>query len=248
LPFRTFPEAISKLRLSSEIPEQEKNALLGQGQIRHVSSNQNLFRTGDAIEHFYIICCGAIKLVCETADGKEVTTDISILGQTIGTLSTFEHSQKRHRVSAIAIQDSTVLEFSADWLKNAAHNPVIALDILSNISQYVHMIELEVEQKSTMSSAQRLACFLQRLCMMHDFDPQGFTLPYSKSLIASRLGIQPETFSRTLNTLDSHGISVQDSHVVFHDIEAIEKFSCEHCTFVGDCSTHQDVTRKLPKT
>ncbi len=75
------------------------------------------------------------------------------------------------------------------------------------------MVEVESEHKSTMNVAQRVGCFIQRLCVMHDLDPDRFTLPYSKALIASRLGISPETLSRAFVTLRKFGILVDDMQV-----------------------------------
>ena len=49
-------------------------------------------------------------------------------------------------------------------------------------------------------------------------DVHGFTLPFKKSLIASRLGMELETLSRALPKLKEHGITVKGSQVVFHDV------------------------------
>ena len=63
-----------------------------------------------------------------------------------------------------------------------------AINLLSATDQ-VHLAELEAEHQANMFAAQLVACFLQRLCVLYDFNPKGFDLPYSKSLIASRLGM-----------------------------------------------------------
>lgn len=76
------------------------------------------------------------------------------------------------------------------------------------MAERAHIAEVEAEHQATMSAAQLVACFMQRLCVLYNFDPKGFDLPYSKTLIASRLGMELETFSRTLAKLKEHGIAV----------------------------------------
>lgn len=244
LPFRAYSEILNNLKLFSGVPVEERDQLLSRGHIHHLREGEHLFNCGDAIDHFYIVCSGAVRLTRETPDGKEVTTDISYSGKTIGKSDIFERSHKYHRATAVAVEDVTVLEFPTKWLLDIAKNPAFALNILSAISEYAHVVELEAEQRSTMTAAQRLACFLQRLCIMHGFDATGFELPYSKALIASRLGMKPETFSRTLTTLYEHGVSITDTRVVFHDLSAIEQFVCEYCSMIGECRVHDSLSKK----
>lgn len=136
-----------------------------------------------------------------------------------------------------------MLVFTTLWLLKIAQHPAFALNILSAISEYAHIVELEAEQRSTMNAAQRLGCFLMRLCVMHGLHPAGFELPYSKALIASRLGMKPETFSRTLGALDEHGISVTDATVSFKNIPATEAFICAYCSKMGECTAHRTLSK-----
>ncbi len=243
MPYKTFPDIVNNLALFSGIPEKERNELLQHGQLRHVARGGFLFHSGDPVEHFYIICRGNMQLIRETPAGKQITTAIQSRGKTIGKteiLNTF----KFHTLSACAVSDVDVLEFSAEWLRKIASHPVIALNILATVSQYAHMVEVEAEQKSTMSVGQRVGCFLQRLCAMNDYNPRDFELPYSKVIIASRLGMEPETFSRALGSLREHGVKVNNNKVSFDDLQAVENFVCEHCSMVGDCTTHKKLSQK----
>ena len=67
------------------------------------------------------------------------------------------------------------------------------------MARHLHRLVLQVEQLTSRSSVERVADFLLHLC------PPGagraeVELPLDKSLIAARLGMQPETFSRSLAT------------------------------------------------
>jgi hypothetical protein len=50
------------------------------------------------------------------------------------------------------------------------------------------------------------------------------TLPYEKSLIASRLGMQPESFSRAILKLRPIGVQVEREHVAIADVSSLSAF------------------------
>lgn len=106
-------------------------------------------------------------------------------------------------------------------------------------------MEVEAEHQATMSAAQLVACFMQRLCVLHNFNPKSFELPYSKTLIASLLGMELETFSRTLGKLKEHGITVNGNKVAITDLARVEQYVCGFCSISGDCATHQALEKKL---
>jgi Crp-like helix-turn-helix domain len=49
-------------------------------------------------------------------------------------------------------------------------------------------------------------------------------LPYDKSLIARRLNIQPETFSRALTQLKPHGVSMAKRQITIKDTDHLADF------------------------
>jgi hypothetical protein len=75
---------------------------------------------------------------------------------------------------------------------------------------------------------------------LYGFDPKNFDLPYKKTLIASRLGMALETFSRSLEKLSDHGITLSGNHVSIHDFEKSTKFVCSECSISDVCENHPD--------
>jgi CRP-like cAMP-binding protein len=244
-----LPDSIRKIPLFSGLTEQDKDALLKDGRIRRYSKDQYLFQHGDPLKHFYIVCSGTVRLFRSTADGNETTTDIVIAGRTMAKTDIL-HSSHAHMVNAVAVDDVTVMEFPVPWLKESIKkHHLMALNVLSAVSRYAYMLEVDAEHQASMSAGQIVACFLQRLCTLHGFDPNGFELPYSKTLIASRLGMELETFSRTLPKLRENGITVSGNHVVISDIAGMDAFVCDHCSVQEECPTHQTFAQlNLKKT
>ncbi len=243
-----FPDMVRNIPLLSGLTEQDKDALVNSGKIHHCPRGQMIFAHGDPVTHFYILIKGTIQLFRTNSEGSEKTIDVLKSGQTLCE-SEIMDSCRSHRVNALPVEDSVIMEFPVAWLKESARRySALALNLLSLIAQQAHMAEVEAEQQASMSATQLVACFLQRLCILYDFDPKGFDLPYSKSLIASRLGMEVETFSRTLAKLKEQGITVQGTHVTIDDMGRIEEYVCDSCSISGECRTHQSLEDKLQRT
>ncbi|HEU5046524.1 MAG TPA: Crp/Fnr family transcriptional regulator [Rickettsiales bacterium] len=242
-----FPSSIKSIPLFAGLTEQERDNLLSAGRTHNYSKGEHLFMHGDPLKNFYIICSGTVRLYRSTAEGNEVTTDIAISGKTMCKTEIFQ-AARNHTVNALAVDEVVVLEFPVSWLRDAVkNNNTLALNVISALSRYAFMVEVEAEHQATMSSTQLVACFLQRLCILHEFNPQGFELPYSKSLIASRLGMELETFSRTLPKLKENGIRVEGTRVSIYDLDAIDAYVCGNCSIMEDCPTHQTLDKMMHK-
>ena len=235
----------NNLPLFSGLMPDERAALLRAGQARSFAAGEVLFHHGDPLSHFYVVVRGTLQLYRTTSDGRQKTLELLKAGQTLGETEIMD-SCKTHRMSAAAVDQVEVIVFPAVWLKQAAQNhSTLALNLLSQIAGQMHDAAIEAEHQATMTAPQLVACFLQRLCVLHNFNPRDFTLPYSKSLIASRLGMEPETFSRTLAKLKEHGIEVAGNRVIIRNLTQIEHYVCAFCSVAGECATHQVMERKL---
>lgn len=73
------------------------------------------------------------------------------------------------------------------------------------------------------SPAQRLAAFLLRL---HDASDPGMPVevPFSKRQLASRIGMQPETLSRALQTLTGNGLYLRGRQIIVTNRAAADDF------------------------
>jgi hypothetical protein len=79
-----------------------------------------------------------------------------IRGRTIGETDILAARQTKRRVSAQAIEESAVLEFFAAGQKDVVKNPTLPYELLSSFARYARILELEVEQRTTMKAAQPL--------------------------------------------------------------------------------------------
>jgi len=245
MPTIVLPDSVRNCYLFSGMAEQEKNELLINGHIRSYAKGEYLFRHGDPIRHFYILCSGTVQLMRQTPDGRQFTTGVIVAGRSIGETKIFSLIHE-HQLNAIAVEDTAAIQLSMALVKeNAKKHSMLALNLLTELSQQAHLASVDAEHQATMTAAQRVACFFQQLCILHNADPAGFELPYSKALIASRLGIEPETFSRVLVKIREFGITVSGTRVSIKDLNVIEQYVCDFCSIADECPEHKALERKM---
>ncbi len=225
------------LLLFHDMSEEERDQLISAAKIRHFAKGDTIFMHGDAIDVFYIVLEGAVRNYRTTPDGKDITLDLCLRGDMVGASHLFEHCSG-YRWSAIANEKTTALQYPVEWFKNKVRSSsTLALNLLAAMSHSSHMAAIDAEHLVNFSAPQRVACFILRLCVLYKFDPAGFDFPYSKTTIASKLGMELETFSRTLQTLKKIGVAVQGSHVKIESLHKLECYACGHCSIETDCPT-----------
>jgi len=216
-------DAIRNSPLFTGLTEGEKDVLLEGGEIHFHAPQGYLFRQGDGVEYFYIVCKGIVREFRKSHRGSEITVNIHGPGNAFCTAEMFL-KEGLHQTSAAAVDDAHVMKLPIQPLKKNLQKYKVVLErLICSLAQFAFMKQVEVEQQATMTATQIVAAFLRQICASHELDPGGFELPYSKSLIASRLGMEGETLSRTLHKLRQYGITVRGNHVSFHDAPDIKE-------------------------
>jgi CRP-like cAMP-binding protein len=227
------------------IPDKEKALILREGKFFSYARKDTLFKQDDPITRLYIVCSGAIRIFYQKPGAREIITSVRVAKDSICASGMFD-GIGIHRCHGEAIEDSLTLEFSSAWLdKNLSHHPVFLRNVLQELTQRIRLRELEMEQRATLSMEKVLECYLRRTCAFRGYDPRGFELPYSKSLLAGRLGIKQETISRILPRLKNLGITISGKHVAIDDTKNVEPSACEGCSFIKRCPAGQAREKNL---
>ena len=211
--------------------------LIEHSHIKNYDKNTILFMHGEDVRFVYIVMNGWIKLFRETFDGQEAILGLASKGDLIGE-SNFD--RKLHLFGAQTIEEARLLKISHLKLKEIVETDgVLALKVMSALNVSINRLELQVEHASTMNAAQRIGCFLIRICSKHNEGKGEIKLPFDKMLIASYLGMKRETFSRGLNELKSLGVKVKGNLIIVPEIKKLTKFSCISCSlsnyYCRDC-------------
>ncbi|MGH1402623.1 MAG: Crp/Fnr family transcriptional regulator [Alphaproteobacteria bacterium] len=198
-----------------------------------------LFIHGEEAQRFFYIKSGWIKLFRETLDGAQAVVDILPHGNIFGETSIFEDGI--YPYSAEIVEPSEIISLPISHLKDEIEkNNKLALNMLRTMARYRRQQDQEIEHRSIQNASQRIGCFLLRLADQEKIGEVTIHLPYDKTLLASRLGMQPETFSRALSKLrQKTGIRVQGATIEMDSLDQLVQYSCAACSSEFPCKDLQ---------
>lgn len=89
---------------------------------------------------------------------------------------------------------------------------------MGRLSVRLHWLVNEIDRLSLHNASYRLICYLLEDVPEDSIEKIDVKLSAAKRIIASRISITPETFSRTLKSLSKDGmIEVKDEHIVINN-------------------------------
>jgi len=187
-----------------------------------------LFQQGQHADHFYFVQDGQMRLSRLAEDGSEKVMDIVHPGQMFAEAVMFM-ADRCYPVNATAIQPSHLVAFDMETFRNILKESVdTCFRLMSAMSQRLHVQLNEIDSLSLHNATYRLAHYLLKSVPENSAKQTEFTLSYPKNILASRLSIQPETFSRILARLKRENIVVvQGNQIVLHNIPALRKLLSE---------------------
>ncbi|MGD9787056.1 MAG: Crp/Fnr family transcriptional regulator [Sulfuricellaceae bacterium] len=203
-------------------PEEVERIAQGTREI-HAAKGTILFQKGDPANGFYLVIYGQVKLAFPSPNGSEKVVEIIHPGQSFGEAVMF--MEKPYPVYAQALADSLLLHVTKSTVfEEIEHNRTFARKMLAGLSIRLHGLVNDVEAYSLRSCAQRVIGYL----LLQNENDSGdgkdirLTLPAGKAVIASRLNITPETFSRILHDLAEAGlIAVKGKEITILDLEQL---------------------------
>ena len=220
--------AVRRSPLLCGLDEADLAAVLTGATVRSFPSETWLFSAGDAAHRMFVVVEGAVRLFVLKADGEEsiievVGADASFAEAAIFTPATFP-------VNAAAMAGTRLVGIpAASVLRALRENPTIGLRMLASLGRWELKLMTELRQLKALSPAQRLAWYLLGLTNATQ-GPVRVPLPFRKSVIASRIGMTPESFSRALVRLRRLGIESRGQIVVIGDIAVLRDFCRNRAT------------------
>ena len=218
-------DLVRRLPMFEQLAEQDFASLLATATVRTVGRGADLFMQGDQADQFFVVLEGWVKLYRVNRDGAEAVVRMVSRGESFAEAAMF--SGARFPVSAQAVTDLRVLSITVRAFSRCVQSDIrTAFAMLGSLSMRLRMLVQQVEQLQVQSAPQRVGSFLLKLCPPGEGNA-SFKLPLEKSLVAKRLNIQPETFSRALAKLRPVGVEVHGSVVSIESIDALREFCRE---------------------
>ncbi len=191
-----------------------------------LKEGEHLFRQGQDAHHFYLLIKGSIKLYRLSADGDEKVIELIREGQTFAEAVMFMQG-KVYPVNAQALTGSRLLRIDMKiFYKLLENSAPTCLKILAAMSKRLHGTIQDIEQLTLQNANMRVIHFLLRELPPNATSPYTLHWQTPKSVLASRLSVRPETFSRILQQLSQKNlIRVEGKNIQIPDIDALRHYT-----------------------
>jgi CRP-like cAMP-binding protein len=190
---------------------------------------------GDEAAYLWLVYRGWVKLTRQTPDGKETIIGLCTEGDVFGEAALFAYANYPYNVDVVGAE-AELATIPAKMIRElVAKDTSLSAHIMSMLNERTSQAQLKLEHMSTMSAAQRLGCFLLRLCHTQVDEAKTLQIPVDKNILAAYLGMKPETLSRSQQQLKPLGINVNGHTITIGHISRLRQFVCASCSESGSC-------------
>lgn len=214
-------QALRRSYLFSGLAETEYQGIVAHATTVDLTAGQLLFSQGDPVDAFYWVSDGLIRLYRSSPKGDEKVIELIQKGRFFAEAALFMGG--RFPVNASAQVPSRLIAIdSAHFRAWLGHDVEHCLKLLAGMSMRLHKLVDEIDGLTLLKGADRL---LQYLIDHSEPDESGrivAELEVPKQVIASRIGVKPETFSRLLHKLAQQGVvELSGSRVIIRDTAGV---------------------------
>ncbi|MCZ7565344.1 MAG: Crp/Fnr family transcriptional regulator [Burkholderiales bacterium] len=218
---------LANLPLFKELAPDQLARMAEQTRQVRATRGEILFHRSDPANGFYLVVYGQVKLAFISSKGDEKVVEIIGPGASFGEAVMF--MERPHVVTAQVLADTLLLYVQKEAVfEELERDPKFARRIIAGLSRRLHHLMGDLEAYSMRSGTQRVIGYLLREFASGEA-PAGaleVTLPTTKGIVASRLNLTQEHFSRILHELAAEGlVEVQGRTVRIPDAERLKQYA-----------------------
>lgn len=187
-----------------------------------VERGQVIFTQGDPADAFFVVLEGWVKLYRVTPGGAEAVVTVLTRGESFAEPVMFLGG--RYPVIAEAASSGRLLRVEhAAFVQCLERESDLAVAMLASIGKRAGELTQQIGALKLLDAPRRVGEFF--LHLLADSSQNGrIELPYEKVLIAARLGMTPESFSRALVALTKVGVTTKREIVSIADVQMLRDF------------------------
>lgn len=213
--------SVAELPLLGSLPGPVRERLLESSRVERLAARSELFTTGETPRDLHIVLGGIIDLSC-CYKNNECTALMMAAGDVFMPAAALY--AEPYLISAHALTASRILMIDAEAVRREAKTSTeLALGLARVMAGQWRMALKIILDLKCRSPSQRLAAFLLRLHGAGE-PSRPAEVPFSKRQLASRIGMQPETLSRTLQTLAANGLYLRGREIIVTNRAAAQEF------------------------
>lgn len=203
---------------------EEFSRLVAAARVVHLERGTPLFEQGQPCAGVHVVLSGQIKLAFYSPHGAEKIVSIAIDRHSVGEecLSLGQD----YPFHAEALVDSTLVFLPRQVLEDCLKSSQCFVQrLMKCIAEKFHHLLLDVEAASLLTGSERVVEYLIRELDDAVQGPAVVELHMAKSVIASRLSLTQEHFSRLLRQLSDSGmIAVEGRQIQITDVRRMRQY------------------------
>ena len=197
-----------------------------------LEDDEALFEAGDPARRFFLVKEGQMKLSRLSLSGNEKVIEVVAPGHTFAEALMFS-DQPTYPVRATSIGGTVLVAIESKVFLDLLRESVdTCFRVMGDMSMRLRRMIKEIDDLTLQTATGRVAGFL---CGKYTYKGQTrieFDLDTPKGVLASRLSVKPETFSRILhNFIDQQLVRVKGGHIEILDPNGLRK----HAESSGIC-------------
>ncbi len=181
-----------------------------------------LFSEGDKPEFCHVILTGRVGLFTGVGAGRDVAVEFFGPGDIF--IAPAVILDVPYLMSAKLAMDSRILMVPAEtFRRHLRQQPDFAFTYLQQLSQHWRLLVEQIKDLKLKSAPQRVAAYLIDGSKQKT-GPATINLREERKLLAGRLGMTPESLSRSLARLRPLGVTSRGRQVLISDIDQLRQF------------------------
>ena len=212
---RIDTKSLRDIYLFSAFDDEQLSSVLKVTEQIFLEPGQRLFNQGDEIRRFYYIESGQMKLYRLSAEGYEKVIDLIGANQTFAEAVVFMERRAGYPVNADALEPTHLLGFDAQtFLGLLRQSNESCLQLMAVMSRRLRWQLNEIDRLALQNATSRFVDFVFQPGDDSVANGKRIELTVPKNVLASRLSIKPETFSRILARLSAAGVIKVDKQAI----------------------------------
>lgn len=220
-------QVLRSSRLLARLPVDELCRLAADTAHISCATGGVVFRRGDAADNLFIIASGHVGIFLGDPGDYECLAGAACAGDLLGEAGMI--GAATHPTSAQMLSAGELVSIpTASMRRLMGERFETVLALMGEMSMRIRRQVREIMDLKMKTAPQRLAGHLAMLTQVQE-GPAEVRLPYEKKLLASQLGMQPETLSRALMKLQTLGVSTGNGSGAFclRDVALLRRYAIE---------------------
>ncbi len=194
--------------------------LMADSQILNRKRGSLLFDAGSPADGFFIVLSGQVKLFALLPDGRESVIEVIRPTQSFGEAAML--SGQNFPINAEIIEDATLVRVGRNAFLSALRSDhAAAYRMLAGLCAWHLRLAGEARMLKRQPAWQRVAGYLITLTEAGS-GAATVRVPFTREVLASRIGIRRESLSRVLRQLRRLGVTSKGQHHIhFADVAAL---------------------------